>query len=164
MNTTRNLLFAAVAIAAAMLGLYTFIGSRPIHPIRGMTGPGPTDLVVGQVYEVADTFTCDSGDPTQQVREWHFGGADRSRRNQQTVDWYVDFSGRRVVRIEYRPDFFPTNGKKYIRIDNREEENRALEGFDANGDDDQLRRADFVVHNVRLEPQLVVWPCGPARD
>ena len=161
MNSIRNLLFATVAIAAVMLGLYAFLGWDPVHPIRGMTGFDPTDLVVGQNYEVADTFICDSGDTTQQVREWRFGGADRSRRNQQTVDWYVDLDGQRVSRIEYRPNAFPRVGK-YMGIARAIERDRAREGFDANGDDG--RAADFVIHNVRLEPQLVVGPCGPARD
>ncbi len=153
----RTFVVGIVAAAGVAAGLmYGFLGGRvSAAPL------GPTDLVDRQRYEVHDTFICDAGEPTMQVREWHFDGPNRSLRAQSTVDWYMDFDGRKVRRIQYRSDLFPRDGKKYMMVARVTESDRAREGFDANGSD--RRWADIVYHNIRLERQSVVGPCGPAR-
>ena len=140
----------------AIIGTYMFVGGSHVSaaPL------GPTDLVDRQTYQVHDTFVCDA-DPTMQVREWHFDGTSRLLRAQSTVDWYVDLDGRKVIRVFYRPAMFAKDGKKYMMIARTTEADRAREGFDANGSD--RRWADVVYHNIRLERQGVVGPCGPAR-
>ena len=84
----NRILFAAFAVVVLVFGGFGLFGSSK-------AAVSPTDLVVGQIYEVADFRTCRLADGSS-AYEWHFGGADRSRRNQLTPA--LDGRGRRILR------------------------------------------------------------------
>jgi len=156
MNARIGITIVVTAILA-VAGTYMFLGGR-----ASAAPQGPTDVVRGQNHEVNDTFRCSDGDPTEQVREWHFTGVDRSRRNQSTIDWFRNMNGHRVSRIRYTTTGFPNDGKKYMRIVRFSERERRREGFDYSGSDAN-RWAEMVEHNIIFEPQLTTPVCGPAR-
>ena len=149
----RNALFALVTLVVVALGLATFIG-RSATPVVSQT-VSPTDLVVGQTYKVADFRLCRMRDGSL-ATEWHFGGVDRSLRNQLTPQ--VDGRGREIFRVVTNNRNLP-NG--YMRLRPVTEFDPILEGFSYG----TYRWSGLVVeYNGRVEPQAVVGPCGTPRS
>ena len=141
----------AVVITAvlAIVGTYLFVGG----PSQAQTA-GPTDLVVGQAYQVADFSTCSVPDGSLR-KEWHFGGRDRSRRNQFTPE--RDGRGRRIFRRVTHDSTLPVG---HMRLRKVNETDPVLEGFSYGN----YSWSGLVVeYNGRVERQSVVGPCGPAR-
>lgn len=142
---------AAIVITAvlAIFGTYMFVGG----PAQAQT-VGATDLVVGQKYEVADFKTCSAPDGSLR-KEWHFGGADRSRRNQMTPER----DGRRwkIFRVVKNDSSLPAG---HMRLRKVTEADPTLEGFSYGT---YAWEGLLVEYNGRVERQSVIGPCGPAR-
>ena len=144
----NRILFAAFAVVVLVFGGFGLFGSSK-------AAVSPTDLVVGQIYEVADFRTCRLADGSS-AYEWHFGGADRSRRNQLTPA--LDGRGRRILR---RTSDIPAGTMRLRRVTERAGD-PTLEGF-TYGTYRYAWEGIVVELNGRMEPQKVVRPCGPAR-
>lgn len=140
---------AAALVVGLLVGYGIFGGPASAAP------QGPTDLVVGTAYQVADFKVCllANGMP---ATEWHFDGADRSRRNQLTPE--LDGRGRRIFRVVANDPSLPAG---YMRLRHVEETDPVLEGF---------RYGTYswggilVEYNGPVEAQRRPLPtCGPAR-
>lgn len=143
----KNALFALVTLVAIALGVIAFSAGRG----TSSAAVSPTDLVVGQTYRVADFRSCQMDDGAL-AYEWHFGGMDRSRRNQLTP--YLDGRGRRILRPTAA---IPFGMMRLVRVN---EADPTLEGFSYG----TYRWEGLVVeYNGSVEPQAVVKVCGPAR-
>lgn len=119
MNAARAVA-AVVAVLIIGIGLgYLFFGNTTV---QGQT-QGASDLVVGTIYEVADFRACQliNGAP---ATEWHFGGANRSLRNQQTP--VRDGRGRRIFRVVKNDKTLPAG---HMRLRKVSEADPTLEGF-----------------------------------
>ena len=149
----RNAAFALVTVVVVALVLATFIG-RSATPTVSPT-VSPTDLVIGQAYKVADFQSCKLADGSL-ATEWHFGGADRSRRNQLTPSF--DGHGRNIFRVVTNYRALPAG---YMRLRPVTEFDPILEGFSYG----TYHWSGLVVeYNGRVEPQAVVGPCGTPRS
>ncbi|OGM99284.1 MAG: hypothetical protein A2915_02545 [Candidatus Yanofskybacteria bacterium RIFCSPLOWO2_01_FULL_41_34] len=115
---------------------------------------GPTDLVVYQAYQVADFRSCKLADGSL-ATEWHFGGADRSRRNQLTPA--LDGRGRPIFRVVTNNRNLPAG---HMRLRMVAEADPTLEGFKYG---DYSWNGIVVEYNGRVEDQRIVGPCGPDR-
>ena len=144
--------FAAVAlIAIALVGWTSF-------PSLGgsVTGSSVTDLEVGKTYQVADFESCSLPNGSK-AYEWHFGGDDRSRRNQLTP--HLDGRGRRILR---QSTDIPAGSMRLSRVVEHRED-PMLEGF-RYGTFREDWEGLVIDYNGRVESQRVVRPCGPARS
>ena len=145
----RRLFFATVGVVVIGLTIFTFL--------RGLSGPVmATDLVVGKTYKVADFETCSLPNGSG-AHEWHFGGGDRSRRNQLTPAF--DGRGRRILR---KSSDIPA-GTMRLRKVVEHAEDPMLEGFKY-GTYINHWEGLVIEYNGRIESQSVVRPCGPARS
>lgn len=142
-------LIGVVALAFGALVGYGLFGG----PAQAQT-VGATDLVIGTAYQVADFQTCAAPDGSLR-KEWHFGGADRSRRNQMTPE--RDGRGRRIFRVVKNDSSLPAG---HMRLRKVTEADPVLEGF-AYGT--YAWEGIVVEYNGRVEGQRAVGPCGPAR-
>jgi len=150
-----NARMAGLGIVAALvigliIGYSVFGGTR----VTAQT-VGATDLVVGTVYEVADFKTCQASNGTARY-EFHFGGADRSRRAQQIP--VLDGRGRRIMRINKSLPFGTLRLVKVVE----HRQDPTLEGF-VYGSFVEHWEGLVVEINGQVQPQRVVGPCGPAR-
>jgi hypothetical protein len=139
---------ALVATLVVGLGLgYLFFGGRMVaaEPL------GPTDLTVGQIYQVADFRTCVA--PGGGFRyEVHFGGADRSRRNQQIP--YFDGRGRRILRTT---GALPPGTIRLVKV---REGDPYLEGFSYGN---YAWEGIIVEIGGKIRQQRRIGVCGPTR-
>ena len=145
----RVLISIVMALLVGIVGTYMFIGG----PVKAQT-VGPTDLVAGQAYEVADFKTCSAPDGSLR-KEWHFGGKDRSRRNQQTPE--RDGRDRKIFQVVKNDSSLPAG---HMRLRRMSEADPTVEGFSFGN---YSWEGVVVEYNGRVERQSVVGPCGPAR-
>jgi len=150
----RKILFAVAAVAVIAISIFTFIGGRSTF-VKGGISNSATDLVIGQVYEVADFESCSL--PNGLAYEWHFGGADRSRRNQLVP--VLDGRGRRILR---KSPEIPVGTMRLRKIVEHAED-PMLEGFKY-GTYSNHWEGLVIEYNGRVKSQPVVRPCGPARS
>lgn len=150
MNATRAV---AAVIAVLIIGIslgYLFFGNTTV---QGQT-QGASDLVVGTIYEVADFRPCQLINGAT-ATEWHFGGADRSLRNQLTPRF--DGRGRRIFRVVKNDPSLPAS---HMRLRKVSEADPTLEGFSYGT---YVWEGIVVQYNGRVERQQSIGPCGPAR-
>lgn len=144
----RKILFALVTVVVVVLWIMTFAGHNHMNNTV-------TDLGIGAVLQVSDFETCLLPNGSR-AYEWHFGGADRSRRNQLTP--VFDGRGRRILR---KSSGIPA-GTMMLRKVVEHHEDPTLEGF---------KYGTYVNHweglvidyNGPIRPQATIHPCGPAR-
>lgn len=150
-----RLVFAFVAVVAIFFGVMAVV-DLVRSPVNILVSNTASDLVIDQTYKVADFGSCKLPDGSR-AYEWHFGGADRSRRNQLTPK--LDGRGRRILR---KSSDIPA-GTMRLRKVVEHHEDPTLEGF---------KYGTYVSHweslvidyNGPVEPQTNVRPCGPARS
>ena len=151
-----RLMFAMVAVIVVLMGIITIGRYFLSDGVNVVVTNAATDLVIGQTYEVADFETCSLPDKSSAL-EWHFGGVDRSRRNQLTPK--LDGCGRRILR---KSSDIPA-GTMRLRKVVEHSEDPTLEGF---------KYGTYVSHweslvidyNGQIQPHGIVRPCGPARS
>ena len=149
------------AIASVIAGVVFGVAMMILFGGPGRVGAvfqDPTDLVVGLATQVADFRSCKLPDESL-ATEWHFGGADRSRRNQLTPQF--DGRGRRIFRVVTNDPTLPAGHMRIRRVEEHAADPK-LEGFDYGTfryDWNGLR----VEFNGPVQPQATIGPCGPAR-
>ena len=151
MNVNRRVFEVVAALVVSFgLGYWVFSGGHT----SAEASLGPTDLVVGQAYEVADFLTCSAPDGSRR-KEWHFGGVDRSRRNQLTPDF--DGRGRRIFKVVTTDRSLPAS---HMRLRLVSEADPTLEGFLYGS---YAWEGLVVEYNGHVESQSHLKACGPAR-
>jgi len=158
MKNIGKVLFATVAVTVAAFALYIFVDSLLGGNPKAFITPSPssTDLAIGQTYEVADFQTCELPDGSK-AYEFHFGGADRSRRNQLVP--HLDGRDQRILR---QSADIPA-GMMRLRKVVEHHKDPTLEGFHY-GTFVENWEGLAVEYNGPIQPQKVVRPCGPARS
>lgn len=153
----RKMFFATAAVIVIGLGLFTFIGGHYSSALINVSvSSASTDLIIGQTYKVADFGSCYLPDKVE-AYEWHFGGADRSRRNQLTPK--LDGRGRRIL---HKSSDIPA-GTMRLRKVVEHAEDPMLEGFKY-GTYISHWESLVIDYNGRIESQSVIRSCGPARS
>jgi len=152
----RRLFFAIVAVVVSSLVVFTFIRGLSNNGSTVNVSGSATDLVIGQTYKVADFESCSLPDKSE-AHEWHFGGVDRSRRNQLTPK--LDGRGRRILR---KSSDIPADTMRLRKVVEHAED-PVLEGFKY-GTYVSHWESIVIDYNGRIESQTIVRPCGPARS
>ena len=134
----------------AIVGTHLFLGGR-----ASAAPQGPTDLIVGPTYQVADFRACTVVGTGATATEWHFGGANRSLRNQLTPR--LDGRGRRILRVVTNDSSLPAG---HMRLRHVTESDPTLEGFTYGS---YAWAGIMVEYNGRVEGQRNIGPCGQAR-